>query len=44
MENNPLLDISRISGKRGSKSAGRFLTKINKTNDSTERQLNDIQF
>ena len=28
MENNPLLDISRISGKRGSKSAGRFLAKI----------------
>ena len=28
MENNPLLDISRISGRRGSKSTGRFLTKI----------------
>ena len=28
MENNPLLDISRISGRRGSKSAGRFLTRI----------------
>ncbi len=44
MENNPLLDISRISGKRGNKSAGRFLTKIDKVSDSTERQLNDIQF
>ena len=44
MENNPLLDISRTSGRRGSKSVGRFLTKINKANDSTERQLNDIQF
>ena len=28
MENNPLLDISRISGRRGSKSTGRFLTRI----------------
>ena len=44
MENNPLLDISRISGRRGNKSAGRLLAQINKANDSTERQLNDIQF
>ena len=42
MENNPLLDISRISGKRGNKSAGRLLAKINKGNDITEGQLNDI--
>ena len=44
MENNPLLDIIRISGRRGSKSTGSSLTKIDKVNDSTERQLNDIQF
>ncbi len=44
MENNPLLDISQISGKRGSKSTGSSLAKIDKVGDSTERQLNDIQF
>ena len=44
MENNPLLDISRISGRRGSKSTGSSVAKIDKVNDSTERQLNDIQF